>query len=479
MNQFLKRSINFFALPIFILIIAGACDKDMNVMLDNSATGDLNVSYADSFSVYTSTVQLQNLPGTGAGSLVVGKATDARFGTLTSSAYFRIGFSEFTNDIPTAATFDSLNLVIKPNTSHYYYGDTTKVQKIDVFQLTQAMETKTITGGIQNTAIPFYVTGAALFKDQTFAYGSTPIGSLSFNPHMRSIDSLNIRLSQSIGQNLFELLQTNDMRVASNENFYEYFKGLVLVPDAANTVALGFSDTLEVKVNYSFIGNDGFRQSASKILRITDRNYKYNHLAYDREGTPFESLTASNNEVATSATSGITFVQAGTGVVAKMHFPSLKEFLMDEKISVNKAELIVETVGRGGLANNAYPAPATLGLLVADQDNVPVSYVFNPYAQGMQLALYNPGNQYGGNGRYVFNVIQYLRNLKATNVYDNTSLLLSAVLPPSAVATSQTQAVPITMLEAYDTFSTFNNVFIATENGKPQIKLNILYTKFR
>lgn len=473
MNQFLKRSINFFALPIFILIIAGACDKDMNVMLDNSASSNVNVSFIDSFTVNTSTVQLANLPNIGPGSLVVGKATDARFGTVRSASYFRVGFTNFTNDIPENAVFDSLNLVLKPSNSRYYYGDTTKVQKINVHQLTQALETKTITGGIQNTATPFYVTGASIFSDQTFDYDASPIGSVSFNPRIRSMDSLNIRLSQAIGQSFFDLIKSNDIRVASNENFHNYFKGLVLVPDEANTVALGFRDTLEVKVNYSYVGTDGFKKTSSKVLSITDRTFKYNNNSYDRSGTAFETLTATNREVPSSITAGVTFVQAGTGVVAKIDLPWLKEFLLQDNISINKANLVIETTGA---VNNAYPPPASMVLLVADHDDVPVSYIFNAYRDGAQQAGYNAGNQYGSNGRYSFDMIQYLRNLKSTSIYDNTTLYLSAIIPP---ASTVTRDEPTPTLRIFDTFNAFNSVFVATENGSPQIKLNILYTKFR
>lgn len=75
MNRFLKRSIHFFAIPFFTLIIVAACDKDMSVMLDNSATSNVGVTLVDSFTVNTSTVQLTDLPAAGTGILLVGKAT--------------------------------------------------------------------------------------------------------------------------------------------------------------------------------------------------------------------------------------------------------------------------------------------------------------------------------------------------------------------------------------------------------------------
>lgn len=460
MNQFLKRSITFFALPVFILIIAGACDKDMSVMLDNTATNNVGVSFIDSFTVNTSTVQLTNMPSAGTGSVLVGKAADSRFGEIKSTSYFRIGFSSIANDIPEAAVFDSLNLVLRPTTNRYYFGDTTKTQRISVHQLDQVLESKTLTGGIQNTALPIYVTGASIFNDQTFDYNPVSIGAASFAPRVRALDSLNIRLDASIGQNFFDLIKANDLRVSSNENFRDYFKGLVLVPDEENTAVLAFNDTVQVKINYSYTGTDGFRRSGSKILSLVDRSLQFNHIAYDREGTVFEPLTAINREIRTTATSGLTYVQSGTGVVAKLDFPSLKEFLQDENISINKAELVIET---SSPANSMYPIPGSLMLFVANHEGVPTSFIPTPFGTGtVQQAAYAGGNQSGRNGTYRFNMILYMKNLKSTGAYDNTSLYLSSVFPGTA-----------------STFSTFNTAFIAIENAKPKIKLNILYTKFR
>lgn len=456
MNPFLKRSINYPVIALLLLVITAACDKDMSVMLDNSTTGDVGVSFVDSFTVNTSTVQLRDMPTAATGSILVGKAALPNSGSVSSTSYFQIGFSNFTNDIPQDAVFDSLNLVLKPHSSRYYFGDTTKIQEINVHQLSETLETKTITGGIQNQAIPVYVTGASLFSDQQFAYTPDALGTLQFNPRIRSIDTLDIRLNQTLGQNLFDLIKANDLRVSSNENFREYFKGLALVPGDDNTVAIAFNDTIQVKINYSYVGTDGFKRTGAKSLSIVDRNFQYNNIEYDRTGTAFETLSPDGGGLAASATGGLTYVQSGTGVVAKLQFPSLKEFLQDDNISVNRAELVVET---SSPTNTMYGIPENLMLFVADHDGVPTSFLSTPYGTGIQQASYIPGNQMGGNGSYRFNMIVYLKNLKSSTIYDNTSLYLSTGTPAL--------------------FSTLNTAFIATENEKPKIKLNILYTKFR
>lgn len=455
MNQFLKRSITLLAISIFLFIFAGACDKDMNIMLDDSATSEVGVSFQDSFTVHTASTQLTDLPSAATGTVLIGKATLPQIGSVRATSYFRIGFPSFANDIPETAQFDSLNIILKPNARRYYFGDSTKTQTLYVHQLNEDLALKTLTTGLQNKALPIYVTGPSLFTDQTFSYNSTPLGSKSFNPRIKTMDTLAIRLSDQVGQNLFGLIKTGDPRVSSNENFANYFKGLALVPDASNTVAIGFSDTVDVKINYSYVGNDGFKKTGAKVLSLMDPNYQYNQIGYDRTGTAFASL-APGKAVKTSATGGLTYVQAGTGVVAKLNIPSLKEFLQDENMSINKAELVIETSSTG---EGMYAIPGSLMLFVANDDGVPTSFIASPYASGIQQAAYVMGSEVGHNGTYTFNMIVYLKNLKSSGLYDHTSLYLSTVTP--------------------SLFNAFNTALIATENGNPSIKLNILYTKFK
>jgi len=457
MNPFIRRSINFFAISFLAFIVLVACDKDMSVMLDNSATSNVGVTLVDSFTVSTSTVKLTNIPTAGSGTLLVGKAMDPQSGTIKSTSYFRIGLSSTTNDIPETAQFDSITLVLKPTAAPYSFGDTTKTQKIAVHQLEKALTIKTPTPLFPNQALPIYVTGATLFADQTFDYNNTPIGTSSFRPHMRGMDSLRIRLNDAIGQDFFTRIKAGDIQMTSYENFKEYFKGLVLVPDEENTAVVAFNDTLEVRINYNYPSPDGHKRTGFKTLSIMEPAFQYNNIVTDRTGTAFEELSATN-ELRTTATGGLTFVQAGSGVVAKIAFPSLKEFLQSENIAINKAELVIETSSK---TNTMHPIPSNLMLFIADQDGVPTSFLQNPYAQQGQIqqAPFLAGQETGQNGTYTFNLMLFLQQLKSSNVYDNTSFYLSTT--------------------SSNLFTSFNTATIASENSKPKIKLNILYTKFR
>ena len=431
-----------------------SCDKEMSVSLDN-ANENLGVVVVDSMTINASTYQLLNLPSAGTGTVLVGKSTQPEIGSVKSSSYFRIILQSLTNDIPTDAAFDSVNLVVKPNASRYYYGDTTTTQKIAVHRVTEEIKTKNLATDIDNFNTPVYVSGATIFNDQKFNYDNTPLGTLSFNPTVRTLDTLSVKLDQAFGAEIFNKIKTNDWDVTNDNAFQQYIKGLVIVPDDQNTTILGLSDTVFINLNYSYVGNDGFPKTGKKVITSSVRNYQYNNIEYDRSGTPYENLSSTNREISSTLTNGELILQGGSGVVAKLDIPSLNEFMYQENIAVNKIQLIVETTG---FNYGLYPNPSQLMLLVANKNGLPISYVPTPFSATIQTATMISGNATGVSTRYVFNLIDYIKNINSTT-FKESSLLLSVASP--------------------SLFSTVNTASIATANGKPSIKLNIVYTKFK
>ncbi|SKB67221.1 protein of unknown function [Sphingobacterium nematocida] len=454
MRQLLRFKYLLFLFLLATTVSFTSCDKEMNVSLENP-NENMGIVVVDSMTINTSTFQLLNMPSAGTGTLLVGKSTQPKVGSLKSSSYFLVQLQTLVNDIPTNAVFDSVNLILRPNRARYFYGDTTKAQTIAVHRVTEEIVTKDITNAIDNYNTPIYVTGPTIFNDQKFNFDATALGTKTFNPTIRSLDSISVRLNQSFGQEIFDMVRANDINVTSNESFQQYLKGLVLVPGSQNTAILGLSDTLQMNVNYSYVGSDGFLKRGAKVISAGGKAYQYNNIEHDRTGTAYASLNTTNREISSTATNGEVFIQAGGGLVAKMTIPSLNEFMYEENLAVNKVELIVETAGNN---YGFYPTPNQLMLLIANSNGVPISYVRVPFSNSIQQATFIPGNDSGINGRYVFNLIDYIKNVNRPE-YRGTSLLLSTASPAL--------------------FGTANGTMIATENGKPKIKLNIVYTKFK
>ncbi|NGF55855.1 DUF4270 domain-containing protein [Parapedobacter sp. SGR-10] len=410
----------------------------------------------NSLPVQVSTVQLEYLPSANTGTLLVGKATRAEIGSTTASSYFRVELMDFASNLPEDATFESVNLLLTPNASRYYYGDTTQSQTFYVHRVVEDIETLNIAPIVGTNNVPVYVTGATIFSDQQFDYEAMALGSLTFDPWVQSIDTLSVQLDDAFGQEIFDKISTGHWDVSSNTNFQQYLKGLTIVPDDDNTVVLGLNDTIYLDINYSYMGIDGVRKVGKKVITTGSKAYQYNHVSYDRSGTDFSPLTHVDRELPSTATNGDVFIQAGTGVVAKLEFPSLKEFLNEPDIAVNKIELEVETTGDN---YGGYRDPNAMMLLIANKyTGVPISFVRAPRATSIQTAPLVAGDTFGKNNRYTFNMIDYIKTFDDA-VYAETCLYLAVSSP--------------------DIFGTVHTAMLAKEDNEPKIKLNIVYTKFR
>ncbi len=456
-SDFMIKNIRFSLFTLFSLSTAlffTSCDKDMAISLKNDNIDNLNVTSVDTLAAVVSTIQLPNIPASGQGMLLVGKVAQPKIGSLEVNTYFRLVQASLTNDIPAGASFDSINLVIKPNLQRYTYGDTTKFQTIRAHRITENLETSTLGNSITGQPNPIYYPGATIFAHKSFSYDAEALGSVRFLPHMGKTDSLSIKLSNALGTDLFNKIKNADMTFNSVANFQEYFKGITLRTDDLNTAVVGFKDTLEVNINYSYLGSDGFKKTGSKSLNMGNKAYQYNQFLADRAGTAFATLT-SQSTISTEDTDGLSFIQAGTGVGTKIDFPGLKAFMQQPGIAINRAELEIDIESSHLGFYTAAPIPI---LLIADDNNIPLNYVTVPFSNTIQTGTYILGNNTGKPGKYRFNMIQYIRSsLTATS--DKQSLILSLASPAL--------------------FNTANTSILATENNKPKIKLNIVYTKFK
>lgn len=431
----------------------------MSIALSSDNVDVLTLNTLDSMSINLTTVVLPNIPTSGQGALLLGRYTRAGIGSSSSSPFFQVVPSDYDySSIPVGARFDSVNLELRTHNSRYYYGDTTLQHKISVHQITQPLETTTLTpGGIHNVQVPIYVEGAAIFAHQTFDYDANPLGELVYYPRPRALQHLSVKLDDAFGQDLFDKMVNSASQVSSAGNFVEYINGLAVIPDANNSSLIAYNDTIATNIYYSYVGSDGFRKSESKSLVIGNYDLKYNHFEADRTGTPYEALSV-NNAIPAQQSNGQSFLQAGEGVATKIDIPALREFMHTSDIAINKVELEVEVTSSNDIL---YPLPtgqATPMLFIANSDGIVNDFIKAPFSLNAQVAQYVPGNNTGRNAKYIFNLIEYIRTVNDPATLNN--FLVLSLGPPTL-------------------FTTANSVVIATENNKPKIKLNILYTKFK
>ena len=315
--------------------------------LDNSYT---NIVYVDTFSTSWSTIYRDSFPTSGTGSLLVGRYTDPLFGKISALTAFHLAPPPLI-DIANTATFDSLTLILKSDKS--FYGDSTVAIRYNVFQLTQKL---------------FDLEGnTAIYNNRNVEMNPTLLGSRSarIRPHLG--DSVEIRLSDALGMALFTKFRDKADEMKNEDDFINYFKGLVLAPDASETSAIyGFSANAKISLFYH--ENNLFNTVERIDFNITQTQFQFNQIRVDRSGTPIEALNAIKPELPSSSSEGGAYMQPATGLFVKVRFPSIRDLLLrtDYK-KLMKAQLVIKPFQES--YTPSFQLPPQVNLYATDQTN--------------------------------------------------------------------------------------------------------------
>jgi hypothetical protein len=193
-----------------------SCQKDENIRIGEDFLQD--DSYAiliDTVSIRTSTIMLDSTRSSGGGVTMVGRMYDREFGQINVSSYFQIGPPDMTgyNGLHRSATFDSL--IMELTFSGYFYGDTVQDQTIEVYALDEELSASE---------------DGNLYNSTAFAIRPECLGSLSFHPRPASGRMLGVRISDELGQDIFQLIKEDDEILANQEAFLERYKGFMITP---------------------------------------------------------------------------------------------------------------------------------------------------------------------------------------------------------------------------------------------------------
>ena len=407
------------------------------------------VIISDTFSVNTSTLLLDSLPTAGKGVLLAGTLSDPDLGIITAASYFQISPSDLSSiTLPDDAKFDSIRL--KLQYSGYYYGDTTVKQTLSAHQLTDRIVIETKPGYLEPEEQNVFSSTATFYNKSKVNYNTTALTSKTFSPRPASGDSVMMALPVSLGKELFSMIQKNDTKISNTEEFLDYFNGIVLKADGNSVI--GYKDTAEVKIYYSYTGTNGLKISNELKFSLYDNTYQFNSITADRSNTALKNISLQNRQIASAITGNKTYIQGGIGLVTKLEFPTISSIVGDKNISINKAVLNIESTKA---SDKPYKLPTELILLVANQRNTPQSTLTDAAAGTSSIYLRNTDDGIA-KASYNYPVTDYINNYVKS--YTNTSLLLS---------------LPIADLQ-----KTLTRLELGSQNNSStKIKLIITYTK--
>lgn len=341
-----------------ITILFTACYKDEIKFGNMNGESYTRIITIDTVTPVLSTYVLDSFPTSGNNIVLVGRWEDPLLGPTKASSFFQLGLPAGVTDIsfPNDAVFDSLAFTLKPNKQ--YYGDTLQPQTFTLYELAYQ---------------PDYTYANRLYNTSSTATLPTPLGSATQTFRPGRPDSLQIRLPQSKGLELYNKIKAKAQEVSSADNFLNYIRGFsIQVSNTDKGAIWGFNtadSSIVMKLRYHTTIPD--YKEHEIVFTLTRTEYQYNQVLTNRTNTPLQPQVAGQQEFFTSKAVPYAFTQAGTGTMMKIKFPSLRSLLgMGSVVKLLSAKLTIKPVERLFDDVGGYRLPDTLFLAQTDATNI-------------------------------------------------------------------------------------------------------------
>lgn len=416
-------------ISIFLLL---SCNTSNDLEIGNDfIESDASLVLCDTLSVNLSTLILDSLETSGKSIALVGRYNDGNIGVLNSKSYILLNPSIYTLEEETV--YDSLVLIVVP--SGYYYGDTLANYSIKVHRVTEAIEKEKYGGMLSNNS--------------HFEYDINTIGEKTFKPRPKSANEIRIPISNNLGLEFTNMFKSSS-NPFSEESFTYYFKGIQLETSETTNCILGYTvnDTsLYFRLYYHI---EGYDETKYLDMKPSSTDLQFNQITADSTNSVISQLSqkTTNSEVLNNNA----YVQGGTGIVARIDFPTLRLLLLqNRKFEVIKAELSIQPSDEMDFNY----LPSNLYLYLSNKHNDFISLLTDDDGNAVNGSL-NKDYIYRENTTYSWDITAYI-NLIVENPNSEYNGLL--VLPKN-----------------YD--KEFNHVVIANQQKskyRTKLKLLILY----
>ena len=338
---------------ILVLLALFSC-QDQNMTFDiGSKYVDVRttIRYVDTLTVKSYTVKLDSIRTSALNerSITAGKYHDPEIGDVSATSFFRVGLPS-NKVLPTDAVYDSILLVMVDD--NFFMGDTMNTFTLQVHRLMQTLKARD---------------DGFLYNTSSFHFDPALFGSVSYTPRPGTDDTLNIRLDDSFGQELFDLFMTKDEKIQTLDNFLNYFKGLVVTFNESDNAIQGFkaAEALpEMKLFYHY--SDVTSVSRFLSFPINSSNFlQFNRFNIDNPVVEFPENQ--KDKLYAPLTDNKTYVQGGTGIATRFEIPYLRNLLeLHENMQVLRAELVLEPVRN---TYKLFKLPERISLYITDRLN--------------------------------------------------------------------------------------------------------------
>lgn len=404
------------------ILLLFSCERESNTYeVGNSLmSAQSKVAMIDTLTLKVSTIMKDSVTTSGKSAILIGNIKDHTFGTVNSASMFELTPASYSLATTTNVVFDSIVMYLTNN--DFYYGDTLKTFKLDVHPMTDRIKLNS---------------NGYLYNNSDLKYSSTSIGSAEFLPRPNTDSSfVKIKLDQSYGQNIFNLLKTKD--ATSQEYFLNFYKGLALVPSSDNSAMLRFginssyqaqiSNTTKEKVSnivrmyYHTTSVNGTEEVKYTLDLNPSSTYQYNKIKSDFTGSDLAGLTPSN-PIESKNLGNRTYLMAGIGVYTKVEIPYLKTLKsLYPNYKIISADLSLNPVA--GYYSKEFYNPTPLYYYLGDKKNNIVStFLETDGTTEIQVSL-KDNSEFQTDYGYSFSLLSYVNNILSETSTSNYNILI-------------------------------------------------------
>ncbi|WP_162852685.1 DUF4270 family protein [Dinghuibacter silviterrae] len=363
----------------------------------------------DTLTPVLSTLFVDSVPTSGKGVAMVGGYDDPYFGSVKTRTYFEFAPPPVTN-LGIGYYYDSLVLYVVPN--KYYYGDTTQPMDFYAEQIASQML--------------FPPTNYSFYNNDSFAVRSPVLGHVRSVLRPSVVDTVYIRLNDSLGQTFFNLMKNNSPTITNADEFLVYFPGIRISSGygANPQLVYGYKDSVFMKLWYHT--SDLNRSINAMTFKFTQSSYQFMEV----QNTPIAPLTKFQRGYSSVVRqiystdpdfNHLVYVDPLLGYSAKVEFPYLRNMLLQDTTMriITKAELILRPLVPS--YSTQYLLPPSLVAESTDYSNEPSSTV----STGVLTLDYGTSNT-----QYTFDITSYLQ--EQLNDPTSTAYKRGLIIAPSS-----------------------------------------------
>lgn len=381
-----------------LLFLFGCKEEDNIVGLDVQPDSDkLSLLFTDTTSIYAYSVMEDSIPTDETSLSILGFVSDPIYGKTQAGIYSQFRLAVTALDFGDSAVLDSIVLSLAYDG---YFGDTLKPFIVKVYELDESIDSKK---NYYNTSYLNYQSTNLTETNNFYVYPKpksiNPIDSTQKKPVIR------IPLNKTYGSEKF-ISKSGTSVLANNDNFLAYFKGLYIHAEGvSNNGSMVYVDMLNAwscltlyyhnkekkGLKHSFI----IKEAAARFASINHFDYGDAHASLKKQILN-KDYTEVNEKL---------YVQASGGVKTLLQFPHLRAMFENQKVVINKAELVIT---RSEDDYSVFFQPPALDMYYKKDSTASTSYYLPDYLLGSD---YFGGTYQSNKKEYRFRITQYVQNL--------------------------------------------------------------------